>query len=185
MKEAVFPFNKFPGIDTILGPEMKSTGEVMGVGKTFEEAFVKSQAAANVKLPTHGKAFLSVKDSDKDKIVAIARDLQEAGFTLLATRGTAATIAGAGIPVSVVNKVTEGRPHIMDMIKNDEIALIVNTVEEKRKAINDSRSIRTSALAGRVTTYTTVWGAEAAAVGIKNRSELVVYPLQTLHARVG
>ena len=185
VKEAVFPFNKFPGIDTILGPEMKSTGEVMGVGKTFEEAFVKSQAAANVKLPTHGKAFLSVKDSDKDKIVAIARDLQEAGFTLLATRGTAATIAGAGIPVSVVNKVTEGRPHIMDMIKNDEIALIVNTVEEKRKAINDSRSIRTSALAGRVTTYTTVWGAEAAAVGIKNRSELVVYPLQTLHARVG
>jgi carbamoyl-phosphate synthase large subunit len=185
VKEAVFPFNKFPGVDTILGPEMKSTGEVMGVGTTFEEAFVKSQAATNVRLPSQGKVFLSVKDSDKDKVAAIARDLHDAGFVLLATRGTAATVAAAGIPVAVVNKVTEGRPHIVDMIKNGEIALIVNTVDEKRKAINDSRSIRTSALAARVTIYTTVWGAEAAAVGIKNRGDLVVYPLQTLHAQLG
>ena len=185
VKEAVFPFNKFPGVDTILGPEMKSTGEVMGVGVTFEEAFVKSQMATNVKLPAGGKVFLSVKDSDKDKVAAIARDLHESGFQLLATRGTAATISAAGIPVTLVNKVTEGRPHIVDMIKNNEIALIINTVDEKRKAINDSRSIRTSGLAARVTMYTTVWGAEAAAVGIKNRGELVVYPLQTLHAQLG
>ena len=185
VKEAVFPFNKFPGVDTILGPEMKSTGEVMGVGMTFEEAFVKSQMATNVKLPVAGKVFLSVKDSDKDKVAAIARDLHESGFHLLATRGTAAIISAAGIPVSLVNKVTEGRPHIVDMIKNNEIALIINTVDEKRKAINDSRSIRTSGLAARVTMYTTVWGAEAAAVGIKNRGELVVYPLQTLHAQLG
>ena len=128
---------------------------------------------------------MSVKDSDKDKVAAIARDLHESGFQLLATRGTAAVISAAGIPVSLVNKVTEGRPHIVDMIKNNEIALIINTVDEKRKAINDSRSIRTSGLAARVTMYTTVWGAEAAAVGIKNRGELVVYPLQTLHAQLG
>jgi carbamoyl-phosphate synthase large subunit len=184
VKEAVFPFNKFPGVDTILGPEMKSTGEVMGVGRSFEEAFVKSQMAASVKLPSAGKVFISVKDSDKDKVIAIARDLHAAGFSLLATRGTAATISKAGIPVVVVNKVTEGRPHIVDMIKNNEISLIVNTVDEKRKAINDSRSIRTSALAARVTMYTTVWGAEAAAVGMKNRGELVVYPIQTLHAEI-
>ena len=185
VKEAVFPFNKFPGVDTILGPEMKSTGEVMGVGVTFEEAFVKSQMATNVKLPSAGKVFLSVKDSDKDKVAAIARDLHESGFHLLASRGTAATITAAGIPVTVVNKVTEGRPHIVDMIKNNEVVLIINTVDEKRKAINDSRSIRTSGLAARVTMYTTVWGAEAAAVGIKNRGDLVVYPLQTLHAQLG
>ncbi len=185
VKEAVFPFNKFPGVDTILGPEMKSTGEVMGVGMTFEEAFVKSQFATNVKLPTTGKVFLSVKDSDKDKVAAIARDLEQSGFHLLATRGTAATIAAAGIAVTVVNKVTEGRPHIVDMIKNNEIALIINTVDEKRKAISDSRSIRTSGLAARVTMYTTVWGAEAAAVGIKNRGELMVYPIQELHAQLG
>ncbi|MDR0378507.1 MAG: carbamoyl-phosphate synthase large subunit [Candidatus Accumulibacter sp.] len=184
VKEAVFPFNRFPGIDTILGPEMKSTGEVMGVGATFEEAFVKSQAATGIRLPARGKAFLSLRDSDKDKATVIARDLHAAGFSLLATRGTAATLAAAGIPVTVVNKVTEGRPHVVDMIKNNEIALIINTVDEKRKAINDSRSIRTSALAARVTLYTTLWGAEAAAVGIKNRGELVVYPLQALHAQL-
>jgi len=184
VKEAVFPFNKFPGVDTILGPEMKSTGEVMGVGKTFEEAFVKSQMAASVKLPTSGKVFISVKETDKSKVVAIARDLHEAGFIILATRGTAATISAASIPVTTVNKVTEGRPHIVDMIKNKEISLIINTVDEKRQAINDSRSIRTSGLAARVTMYTTIWGAEAAAVGIKNRGELVVYPIQALHAQL-
>jgi len=184
VKEAVFPFNKFPGVDTILGPEMKSTGEVMGVGVSFEEAFVKSQMATNVKLPTSGKVFISVKDSDKAQAVAIARDLHEVGFQILATRGTAAAISAAGVAVTQVNKVTEGRPHIVDMIKNNEVALIINTVEEKRKAINDSRAIRVTAQAQRVTLYTTIWGGEAAAVGIKNRSDLVVYPLQTLHAQL-
>ena len=184
VKEAVFPFNKFPGVDTILGPEMKSTGEVMGVGRTFAEAFVKSQMAASVKLPVQGKVFISVKESDKSKVADIARDLHLAGFTILATRGTASTISKAGIPVTVVNKVAEGRPHIVDMIKNKEIALIINTVDEKRQAINDSRSIRTSGLAARVTMYTTVWGAEAAAEGIKNRGELVVYSIQALHAQL-
>jgi len=184
VKEAVFPFAKFPGVDTILGPEMKSTGEVMGVGATFAEAFIKSQMAASVRLPTSGKVFISVKESDKPKAVEIARDLHEAGFSLLASRGTAASIAAAGIAVTPVNKVTEGRPHIVDMIKNNEIALIINTVDEKRQAINDSRSIRTSGLAARVTMYTTIWGAEAAAEGIKNRGELVVYPIQGLHAQL-
>ncbi|MBK1679355.1 carbamoyl-phosphate synthase large subunit [Rhodocyclus tenuis] len=184
VKEAVFPFAKFPGIDTILGPEMKSTGEVMGVGVSFAEAFFKSQLAAGVRLPSSGKAFISVKESDKAKAVDVARDLHAGGFDIVATRGTAAAIAAAGIPVSVVNKVTEGRPHVVDMIKNNEIALLINTVDEKRQAINDSRSIRTSALAARVTSYTTIWGAEAAAEGIRNRGELVVYPIQELHAQL-
>ncbi|GHT90116.1 carbamoyl-phosphate synthase (glutamine-hydrolyzing) [Betaproteobacteria bacterium] len=182
VKEAVFPFIKFPGVDTILGPEMKSTGEVMGVGKTFAEAFVKSQLAAGVRLPKSGKVFLSVKDSDKTKAVETARHLANAGFTIVATRGTATAIAAAGIPVDVVHKVVEGRPHIVDMIKNNEIALIINTVEEKRQAVNDSRSIRISGLQARVTIYTTIWGAEAAAEGITSGGELVVYPIQTLHA---
>ncbi|EXI67980.1 MAG: Carbamoyl-phosphate synthase large chain [Candidatus Accumulibacter adjunctus] len=184
VKEAVFPFIKFRGVDTILGPEMKSTGEVMGVGRSFSEAFVKSQMAASVRLPSSGQVFVSVKDSDKSKAVRIAGELQAAGFTLLATRGTAAAIAAAGIAVTPVNKVTEGRPHVVDMIKNNEIVLIINTVDEKRKAISDSRSIRTSGLAARVTIYTTIWGAEAAVAGIRNRGELVVYPIQELHAQI-
>jgi carbamoyl-phosphate synthase large subunit len=184
VKEAVFPFAKFRGVDTILGPEMKSTGEVMGVGVTFAEAFVKSQTAASVRLPRSGQVFISVKDSDKPQAVAIARDLRTAGFTLLATRGTATAIAAAGIEVRAVNKVTEGRPHVVDMIKNNEIVLIINTVDEKRTAINDSRSIRTSGLAARVTIYTTIWGAEAATAGIRNRGALVVYPIQELHAQL-
>jgi carbamoyl-phosphate synthase large subunit len=184
VKEAVFPFVKFPGVDTILGPEMKSTGEVMGVGVTFAEAFIKSQLAAGVKLPKSGKVFLSVKDSDKAKAIEIARHLHEAGFHLIATRGTAHAIEVAGLPVQSVNKVTEGRPHVVDMIKNNEISLIINTVEEKRGAINDSRSIRTSGLQARVTMYTTIWGAEAAAEGIRNLGELVVYPIQALHEQL-
>ncbi|MCM8613931.1 carbamoyl-phosphate synthase large subunit [Accumulibacter sp.] len=184
VKEAVFPFIKFRGVDTILGPEMKSTGEVMGVGRSFSEAFVKSQMAASVRLPSSGQVFISVKDSDKSKAVRIAGELQAAGFTLLATRGTAAAIAAAGIAVTTVNKVTEGRPHVVDMIKNNEIVLIINTVDEKRKAISDSRSIRTSGLAARVTIYTTIWGAEAAVAGIRDRGELVVYPIQELHAQL-
>ncbi|MBI1891828.1 MAG: carbamoyl-phosphate synthase large subunit [Burkholderiales bacterium] len=181
VKEAVFPFVKFPGVDTILGPEMKSTGEVMGVGRTFGEAFVKSQLGAGVRLPKSGRVFLSIKNSDKPRGVQVARDLVELGFSIVATRGTAAAISAAGIPVETVNKMVEGRPHVVDMIKNDEIALVINTVEEKRNAITDSRAIRTSALAARVTTYTTIAGAEAAVEGMAHLNELHVYDLQGLH----
>ena len=182
VKEAVFPFNKFPGVDTILGPEMKSTGEVMGVGKTFGEAFVKSQLGASIRMPTSGKVFLSVKNSDKPRAVEVAQALVTIGFSVVATKGTAAAIAAAGIPVEIVNKVAEGRPHVVDMIKNNEIALVINTVEEKRTAIHDSRTIRTSALAARVTTYTTIAGAEAAVEGMAHLDELHVYDLQSMHA---
>ena len=184
VKEAVFPFVKFPGVDTILGPEMKSTGEVMGVGKTFAEAFVKSQIAAGTRLPKGGKAFISVKQADKVKAVQAARELADLGFSLVATRGTAHAIAGAGLPVSPVNKVTEGRPHIVDMIKNGDISFICNTVDERRTAIADSRSIRTSALAARVTLYTTVEGALAACAGMRHIAALETYALQTLHAQL-
>ena len=181
VKEAVFPFIKFPGVDTLLGPEMKSTGEVMGVGRTFGEAFVKSQLAAGSRLPRPGgRAVLSVKPADKAKAVEVARELHELGFALAATKGTAAAIAAAGVPVTVVNKVTEGRPHIVDMIKNGEVNLIVNTVEEKRAAIADSREIRTSALAAKVTLFTTVEGARAACAGMRHAG-LEVYSLQALH----
>jgi carbamoyl-phosphate synthase large subunit len=185
VKEAVFPFVKFPGVDTILGPEMKSTGEVMGVGESFGEAFVKSQLAAGTKLPDAGTAFISVRDSDKVTAVDVARDLLKLGFNLLATRGTAAVLANHGIAVTVVNKVAEGRPHIVDMIKNGQISLIVNTVEERRNAISDSRSIRTSAVQQRVTYYTTLAGARAACEGLRHMKALVPYSLQGLHAGLG
>ncbi len=182
VKEAVFPFVKFPGVDTILGPEMKSTGEVMGVGKSFGEAFVKSQLAAGAKLPETGAAFISVRDGDKLAVVHVARELLKLGFRLLATRGTAGVLAAHGIAVTVVNKVVEGRPHIVDMIKNGEVSLVVNTVEEKRSAVSDSRSIRTSAVQRRVTYYTTVAGARAACEGMRHMKSLVPYSLQELHA---
>src|SRR5260221_411240 len=184
VKEAVFPFIKFPGVDTILGPEMKSTGEVMGVGDTFAEAFVKSQLAAGVRLPSGGKAFISVRNSDKPKVVAIARTLAKLGFSLLATRGTATALTEAGLQVAPVNKVAEGRPHVVDMIKNGEIALIVNTVEDRRSAIQDSYSIRRSALQARVTYFTTIAGARAACTGMQHMQELKAYSLQELHARL-
>ncbi|CAB3708214.1 carbamoyl-phosphate synthase large subunit [Achromobacter pestifer] len=185
VKEAVFPFVKFPGVDTILGPEMKSTGEVMGVGMSFGEAFVKSQLAAGVRLPESGTVFISVKNQDKPHAVEVARGLHALGFKLVATRGTAAEIEAAGIPVQVVNKVTEGRPHIVDMVKNGEIALVINTVEERRNAIVDSRTIRTQSLAARVTFFTTIAGARAAVEGMQYLRQglgLQVYPLQDLHA---
>ncbi|MGV2897437.1 carbamoyl-phosphate synthase large subunit [Achromobacter sp. AGC78] len=185
VKEAVFPFVKFPGVDTILGPEMKSTGEVMGVGMSFGEAFVKSQLAAGVRLPESGTVFISVKNQDKPRAVEVARGLHAMGFKLVATRGTAAEIETAGIPVQVVNKVTEGRPHIVDMVKNGEIALVINTVEERRNAIVDSRTIRTQSLAARVTFFTTIAGARAAVEGMQYLRQglgLQVYPLQELHA---
>ena len=185
VKEAVFPFIKFPGVDTILGPEMKSTGEVMGVGKTFAEAFVKSQMGAGIKLPTGGKAFISVKNADKPKAEEIARTLQELGFGIVATKGTAAHLQKCGIACEPVNKVLEGRPHIVDMVKNREITLIINTVEEDKRSIRDSWSIRNAALQGRVTYYTTISGARAACVGMQHLTELKVYDLQSLHRSIG
>jgi carbamoyl-phosphate synthase large subunit len=192
VKEAVFPFVKFPGVDTILGPEMKSTGEVMGVGKTFGEAFVKSQLGAGTHLPRakkadgtpSGKVFLTVKNSDKPRAVEIARQLAAMGFELVATRGTAAAITAAGIAVDTVNKVTEGRPHIVDMIKSDGVVLVINTVEERRNAIADSGAIRTSALLARVTTYTTIAGAEAAVEGMAYLDSLGVISVQEMHAQL-
>lgn len=188
VKEAVFPFVKFPGVDTILGPEMKSTGEVMGVGKTFGEAFVKSQLGAGTKLPRPTdlvrKVFLTVKNSDKDRAVLIAKALIDYGFELVATKGTAAAISAAGLKVVAVNKVTEGRPHVVDMLKNNEIALVINTVEERRNAIADSRQIRISSLLARVTTFTTIAGAQAAVEGMKYLDNLDVYSLQELHAQL-
>ncbi len=184
VKEAVFPFVKFPGVDTILGPEMKSTGEVMGVGKTFGEAFVKSQLGAGTKLPKSGKVFLTVKNNDKPRAVEVARALVAMKFDLVATKGTATAIQAAGIPCTVVNKVTEGRPHVVDMIKNNEIVLVINTVEERRNAIADSRQIRTSALLARVTTYTTIAGAEAAVEGMKYLDNLSVISVQEMHAQL-
>ncbi|MHB8950261.1 MAG: carbamoyl-phosphate synthase large subunit [Rhodoferax sp.] len=192
VKEAVFPFVKFPGVDTILGPEMKSTGEVMGVGKTFGEAFVKSQIGAGTKLPRSrtpsgelaGKVFISVKNNDKLRVIEVARDLVALGFTLLATKGTALAIIAAGVDCATVNKVTEGRPNIVDMIKNQEIALVINTVEERRNAIADSRHIRTSALLSRVTTFTTIAGAEAAVQGMRCMDDLSVISIQEMHAQL-
>jgi len=188
VKEAVFPFVKFPGVDTILGPEMKSTGEVMGVGKTFGEAFVKSQLGAGTKLPRPTdlirKVFLTVKNSDKDRAVLIAKALIDYGFELVATKGTAAAISAAGLKVVPVNKVTEGRPNVVDMLKNNEIALVINTVEERRNAIADSRQIRISSLLARVTTFTTIAGAQAAVEGMKYLDNLDVYSLQELHAQL-
>ncbi len=184
VKEAVFPFIKFPGVDTILGPEMKSTGEVMGVGDTFAEAFLKSQLAAGVRLPTGGRVFISLKNSDKPRAIEVATILAGLGFTLVATRGTAAALAAAGVPVTPVNKVAEGRPHIVDMIKNDEIAMVINTVEEKRSAIQDSYAIRREALTDQIPTFTTLAGARAAAIGLAGMRELVPYSMQALHQRL-
>ena len=184
VKEAVFPFVKFPGVDTILGPEMKSTGEVMGVGKTFGEAFVKSQLGAGTRLPRGGRAFISVKQSDKPRAVEVARSLVAMGFELLATKGTAAAIQAVGLDCRAVNKVAEGRPNIVDMIKNEEVALVINSVEERRNAIADSRHIRTSALLGRVTTFTTIAAAEAAVEGMKYLDQLGVISVQEMHAQL-
>jgi carbamoyl-phosphate synthase large subunit len=184
VKEAVFPFIKFPGVDTILGPEMKSTGEVMGVGETFAEAFLKSQLAAGVNLPESGNVFISLRDADKARAIVIARKLHDLGYGLIATRGTAAALCAAGVPVTAVNKVAEGRPHIVDMIVNGEIALVVNTVEEKRTALRDSYAIRRAALNGQVPTFTTLAGARAAATGMEHLRDLVPYPIQELHARL-
>ncbi len=184
VKEAVFPFIKFPGADTLLGPEMKSTGEVMGVGATFAEAFIKSQLAAGEKLPNAGRVFVSVRNADKPRAIEVGRSLAALGFTLVATRGTAAALAAAGLPVTPVNKVAEGRPHVLDMIKNGEIVLILNTAEDKRTAVRDSYAIRRAALQGRIALYTTIAGARAACTGMQQSAELKAYDVQGLHSRI-
>jgi len=180
----VFPFNKFPGVDPILGPEMRSTGEVMGTGRTFGEAMLKSQLGAGSRLPDRGTVCITVKNGDKARAVAVARNLVALGFQLVATRGTAAAIADAGLPVRAVNKVKDGRPHIVDMVKAGEIQLVFTTVDETRTAIADSRHIRQAALANRITYYTSMAGCEAAVEGMKHKDALVVASLQELHAEL-
>ena len=184
VKEAVFPFNKFPGVDPILSPEMRSTGEVMGAGRTFGEAMLKSQLGAGSRLPRQGNVLITVKNNDKDRAVALARHLAALGFGVVATKGTAAAIEAAGVPVRVVNKVKDGRPHIVDMIKGGDIQLVFTTVDETRTAIADSRHIRQAALANRVTYYTTMAGCEAAVEGMKHKDGLLVQSLQELHAEL-
>jgi carbamoyl-phosphate synthase large subunit len=183
VKEAVFPFNKFVGVDPILGPEMKSTGEVMGIGTTFGEAFIKSQWGAGVTLPEKGTVFFSVKQSDKHKAVPIAKELIAMGFNIIATQGTAAHFQAEGINVETVKKVTEGRPNVVDRIKDGQVNLVINTVEERRSALIDSRDIRTASVAGRVAYYTTIAGARATVEGMKTmRSTIQVYVLQKLQS---
>jgi carbamoyl-phosphate synthase large subunit len=181
VKEAVFPFNKFPGVDPILGPEMRSTGEVMGAGRTFGEAMLKSQLGAGSKLPTSGTVCITVKNGDKARAVKVASELHDLGFNVVATKGTAAAIAAAGVPVKAINKVKDGRPHIVDMVKAGEIQLVFTTVDETRTAIADSRHIRQAALANRITYYTSMAGCEAAVEGMKHEDDLVVLSLQELH----
>ena len=180
MKEAVFPFNKFPDADPILGPEMKSTGEVMGTGRSFGEAYAKAQSGSNVTLPRSGRAFLSLRDRDKTAAVELARRLIAHDFEIVATHGTADVLDAAGLACRRVNKVREGRPHCVDMIMNDEIQLIVNTTEGKQ-AVRESRSIRREAVARRVTYYTTLPGALATCDALDHLDEVAVNRLQDLH----
>ena len=184
VKESVFPFAKFQGVDPILGPEMKSTGEVMGVGESFAEAFAKATAGAGEKVPESGRAFISVREGDKPGAVNLARDLLELGFNVCATRGTAQVMADAGLEVDVVNKVLEGRPHVVDMLKSDQIQFVVNTTEG-RQAINDSAQIRKAALANKVCYTTTLSGGEALVSGLKFGEQREVRSLQSLYARSG
>jgi len=183
VKEAVLPFNKFPGVDPILGPEMKSTGEVMGTGETFPEAFAKAQLAAGSATPAGGTALISVRDVDKPGIIEVARDLSALGFSIVATGGTAKVIESAGVAVRRVNKVNEGRPHIVDMIKNDEADFIINTTEGRR-AIEDSASIRASAETHRVFYTTTLTAAQALCMAMKFQGGRTVRRLQELHGRI-
>ena len=180
VKEAIFPFAKFQGVDPILGPEMRSTGEVMGVGRSFGAAMARAQEAGGIKAPAPGKAFVSVRDPDKKRVLPVAQALVERGFSLVATRGTAAWLQQNGLECAVVNKVAEGRPHIVDSIKNGEIAYIVNTTEG-RAAIADSFSIRREALQQRVTYSTTIAGAKALVHSLEFRGTGPVWSLQELH----
>ena len=184
VKEAVFPFIKFPGVDTILGPEMRSTGEVMGVGVDFSEAYLKAQLGAGERIPSVGKVFLSVREQDKEYVETTARNFQELGYGLCATRGTAAYLKEKGIIVQVVNKVLEGRPHIVDMIKNGDVAVVINTVSSDVQSIKDSHSIRRTSLTNRIPLYTTIAGGEAMSEGVKSLNDTDVYSVQELHARL-
>ncbi|MBO7080947.1 MAG: ATP-grasp domain-containing protein, partial [Neisseriaceae bacterium] len=181
VKEAVFPFIKFPGVDTILGPEMRSTGEVMGVGKTFSEAYLKAQLGAGEKIPHTGKIFLSVRNEDKGSLKAIASEFLSAGYSLCATEGTAAFLQNAGLACEKINKVREGRPHIVDALKNGEIAMAVNTVNNDAKSIKDSHAIRRNALNGRIPLYTTTAGGAAVAEAVKSLNKTSVVSVQELH----
>jgi carbamoyl-phosphate synthase large subunit len=183
VKEAVFPFIKFPGVDVVLGPEMKSTGEVMGVGRSFGEAFGKAQHATGSEIPRDGTAFISVRDKDQQGAVPIARYLAQHGFEILATRGTAAVLEQAGVPVRAVNKVNEGRPHIVDMIKNDQVDFVINTTSGKQ-SLKDSYTIRRESLLHKVTYYTTLAAARAACEAHRSFGELNVYKLQDLQKEV-
>jgi carbamoyl-phosphate synthase large subunit len=182
VKSPVFPFSKFHGVDPILGPEMRSTGEVMGIGEQFGEAFAKSQLSAGTRLPLKGRAFLSVRDRDKAKVIEIGRRLLEIGFDLVATRGTAQHLSEAGLPVRMVYKLMEGRPNIVDLIKGGEIQLLVNTPIGARSFL-DEKAIRRAAVQHRVPCITTVAGALAAVEGIASlKSEPIrVLALQQLH----
>ena len=183
VKEAVFPFAKFLGVDPVLGPEMRSTGEVMGVGRTFGEALFKSQLGAGNMLPPAGATvFISVRDEDKPRAIVVAAELADAGYKLVATRGTGAALAKAGIDCKVVNKVSDGRPNVLDKIKNHEIQLVITTSNESRGEISDARAIRMAALANRVTYFTTIAGGRAAVEGIKHLEDAQVYSLQEMHA---
>jgi carbamoyl-phosphate synthase large subunit len=184
VKEAVFPFAKFPEADPILGPEMKSTGEVMGTGRSFGEAYAKAQLASSVVLPTRGQCLISVRERDKELAASLASKLLARGFEIIATAGTAKVIAAAGLAVRTVNKVREGRPHIVDMIKNDEIALIVNTTEGKQATL-ESRSIRREAVHRKVTYYTTINAALATCEALDHLDSGEVNLLQDLHKEVG
>jgi len=188
VKEAVFPFNKFPGVDPILGPEMRSTGEVMGLGRTFGEAMLKSQLGAGSRLPDQGTVVITVKDADKPRAVAVARELYALGFQVVATKGSAAALVAAGVPAKLVNKVKDGRPHIADMLKAGEIQLVFTTVDETRQAIADSRYIRQAAIANRVSYCTTMAGSEAATEALRHQlgsaGGLTVVSLQQLHAEL-
>ena len=181
VKESVFPFIKFPDADPILGPEMKSTGEVMGTGRTFGEAYAKAQFASGVVLPRRGLAFISVRDRDKPGVVELGKKLIARGFEIVATGGTAKALKDGGVPCQRVNKVREGRPHVVDMIKNRELSLIVNTTEGKQ-AIKESRSIRGEAVTRKVTYYTTVAAAKATCDALDHLDNVVVNRLQDLHA---
>ena len=166
VKEAVFPFDRFPGVDTVLGPEMKSTGEVMGMDAGWGRAFLKAQMATGMKLPIHGTVFISVREADKPKVAALAKDFVDEGMTIMATRGTASVIADSGIDVIVVNKVREGQPHCVDAMINGDVALVVNTVEGARE-VEESKGIRSTALAKRIPYSTTMPGASAVARAIR------------------
>ncbi|MDE3975014.1 carbamoyl-phosphate synthase large subunit [Glaesserella parasuis] len=182
VKEAVFPFIKFPGVDTILGPEMRSTGEVMGVGETFAEAFFKAQLGAGERIPRTGKVFLSVDNNDKPRLLDVAKRLQEQGYGLCATLSTAKFLRENGVAAQIVNKVREGRPHIVDAIKNGEIAMVINTVNGEPEVIADSHSIRRTALQQRVPVYTTIAGADAISYAVEHINEFGVYSVQELHS---